>query len=428
MRPLHHHRVTTGLAGAALVATTLVTGASTSVADDATPHVLARPSATRAQTVLDWERILFRTVYTEGLTPIPTGVPLMGFTSMAMYDAVQSSLARHHSSEKAAVAAAAHGVLSHYFASAPPLLGSLNANLLATLSGVRDGPAEDRGLRIGEAAAAEMVADRADDGYGDTRLHYSKPKKVGYWQPSGPPPGAPPGSPPDMLAAWLGSLDPLVLRTPVKVDGPDSLTSRAYARDFNEVKAVGGATSTRRSAKQTLTALFFNSNSATMIGDAVVRRLQEHPVGLRRTTRLFAVMHASMTDSVIECFRLKRDVGFWRPAEAIAQAADDGNPRTAPEEGWTTLVPSPPYADYVSGHACLTAPAVETIRQILGENTRLELVSVHSPRPRVYGRLSTIERQALNARIWSGLHFRDAMDDGYLLGHRTARRVLAQVP
>ena len=70
-------------------------------------------------------------------------------------------------------------------------------------------------------------------------------------------------------------------------------------------------------------------------------------------------MHAAMTDSLIQGWRLKRDVGFWRPIEAIAEAGDDENPDTAAAAGWTPLLaPTPPYSDYVSGHGCVTVPAV----------------------------------------------------------------------
>ena len=131
-----------------------------------------------------------------------------------------------------------------------------------------------------------------------------------------------------------------------------------------------------------------------------------------------------MTDSAIRVWGLKRDVGFWRPSQAIAGADTDGNPATAPETGWTPLVPNPNYSDYVSGHAGLTGPACEIIRRTLGEATPLELRSVNSPTPRTYGHLSEIEHDAFNARIWSGLHFRRAMVDGYAIAHRTAERVM----
>jgi hypothetical protein len=336
---------------------------------------------------------------------------------MAMYDAIGRSFQRDDSSEQAAVAAAAHGVLTTYF---PLQRTDLDIFLQATRDKVPDGRAERVGVRIGRRAAARMIESRHHDGYGDPTFHYNKPDLPGYWQP--------PPETGDMLAAWLGSLRPLVLRGTVEVDGPPQLTSRAYAREFNEVRRLGSATSTDRTKKQTATALFYNSNSAVMVGDALIRLLENEPIGPRRTARLFAAMHAAMTDTVIRCWELKRDVGFWRPSEAIAKADQDANPHTTAETGWTPLVANPPYSDYVSGHACLTGPAVEIIRQTLGEHTRLELVSANSPDPRVFERLRTIEHQAFMARIWSGLHFRTAMEDGYYIGHKTARRVLQRLP
>jgi hypothetical protein len=409
----------------ALAALATVTVAATTVAPGAATGVSLSgaegPRARAAQVVLDWERIAFRTVYGEPTapptTPIPAGVPLLGFTSMAMYDAVGRSLERDNSSEAAAVAAAAHGVLKSYFLAAGAVL---DADLQATLDRVPNGRAERVGVRVGRRAAARMIESRHHDGYADPTFHYNKPDLPGYWQP--------PPEMGDMLAAWLGSLRPLVFHGTVQVDGPPRLTSRAYAREFNEVKRIGSATSADRTEKQTATAMFFNSNSAVMVGDALIRLLEERPIGPRRTARLFAAMHAAMADSLIRCWELKRDVGFWRPSEAIAEAATDGNPNTAAEAGWTPLVPNPPYSDYVSGHACVTGPAVEVVRQTLGEHTTLKLISANSPEPRVFERLRRIERQAFMARIWSGLHFRTAMEDGYYIGHKTARRVLQLLP
>jgi hypothetical protein len=227
-----------------------------------------------------------------------------------------------------------------------------------------------------------------------------------------------------MLAPWLGSLRPLFVQRPVPVAGPYALTSAAYAAEFDEVRRLGSASSGERTPEQTATAQFFNSNSATMVGDALIRHLETHPLGLLATTRLFAMIHGAMTDSAIRVWGLKRDVGFWRPSQAIAGADTDDNPDTALEAEWAPLVPNPNYSDYVSGHAGLTGPACEVIRRVLGEGTALELISVNSPTPRVYAHLSEIEHDAFNARIWSGLHFRRAMVDGYAIGHRTARRVM----
>ncbi|MGI8645743.1 MAG: vanadium-dependent haloperoxidase [Nocardioides sp.] len=373
-------------------------------------HVIESP-----QVVLDWERILLRTVYTDGGTPIPNGVPLLGFTSLAMYDAATTAAHRGRSSETAAVATAAHDVLLHYFPAAGPKIG---ADLATSLTSVSDARARLKGARIGRAAAADLLASRVGDGYADPTIHYTRQPGVGVWQPT------PPAT--DMLGAWIGSLRPLVVDQPTEVAGPDPLTSAAYAMDDDEVRRLGGTGSVDRTPAETATALFYTANAATMVGDAVVRRLESRPIGLVDTARIFAGMHAAMTDAVITCWRLKRDVGFWRPSQAISGAAADGNPATAPEPGWTPLVPNPPYSEYVSGHACLTAPAVEVIRRTLGEDTTLELRSVTAP-TRVYTQLSHLEYDAFRARIWSGLHFRTAMRDGYAIGHDTAARVLREL-
>lgn len=372
-----------------------------------------RGSRESSQVVLDWERVLFRTVYTTGATPIPVGVPILAFTSLAMYDAASTARHRKPRSKAAAVATAAHDVLVHYY---PDDTEALDADLTTSLAAVPDGRAERRGIRVGARAAARMLASRVGDGFLDSTIHYDLPPGVGVWQP------APPNT--DMLAAWLGSLRTVVLKRPVRGGLPDPLTSAAYAADFDEVRTLGGTTSTVRTQDQTDTALFYNANSATTVGDALIRRLEAHPLRLLRTTRLFGAMHAAMTDALIRCWQLKRDVGYWRPIEAIAAADSDGNPATSPEPGWTPLIATPNYSEYVSGHACLTAPAVETIRRTLGEYTPLELRSVNSPTPRSYTHLTDIETDAFNARIWSGLHFRKAMTDGYDIGHRTASRVL----
>ena len=377
------------------------------------PHHDPPASQDSGQVVLDWERTAFSAIYPA--TPIPVGVPLLGYTSVAMHDAVRhSASSRSDSSETAAVATAAHDVLGHYV---PAATAALDAQLTTSLATVPDGAAEDRGALIGAKVAEWLIKDRADDGYGDPDVHYTLPPAVGTWQPT------PPAT--DMLGAWIGSMDPLVVRRLARVDGPDKLTSDDYAVDYNEVRLLGRATSTVRSQAQTDTAMFFNSNSATMVGDALVRHLEAHPATLEETAWLFAAMHGAMTDSLIKCWQLKRDVGFWRPFQAVAGAADDDNPDTQPESGWTSLLPTPPYSDYVTGHGCLTSPAAEVIRTRLGETTPLELRSTNFPTaPRTYATLTQLEYDALNSRIWGGLHFRDAMADGYAIGHRTAREVM----
>jgi hypothetical protein len=381
------------------------------VAPAVTSSASAGTSSRSGQTVVDWQRVAVRTIYTEGLQPAPVGSLYLGFTSLAMNDAVKTALSRRHANPNAAAAAAAHGVLTEYF---PASTANLDSALEATLSQVPDGYAETKGVRIGEASAAAMIASRADDGRGDASVIYSvpTPTPVGVW--------APPST--GMLAPWLGFVDPLVIGSRVAVDGPDPLGSKAYAADLNEVQRIGSATSSVRTQEQTDIALFFTANPVSQLTLALCSYLETHPIGLARTARLFAVSGASIADSLIQAWHAKFEYRFWRPFQAIARAGEDGNRRTTADATWIPLVnPNPPYPEYFSGHGSVVSSFAQSVRRALGDDTPLVLVGATTTRS--YATLSDLEAEAFMARIWAGLHFRDAMHDAYMVGRVTANRV-----
>ena len=160
--------------------------------------------------------------------------------------------------------------------------------------------------------------------------------------------------------------------------------------------------------------------------EAVCTLLESEPLGLLPTTRFFARVDAAVAMSFIEAWRLKYEVGYWRPFQAIAAAGVDDNPGTLPHPVlWRPLVTNPAYSDYPSGHAQATSTFAQVLRKTLGDATALVLKS--GGLERSYATLTALEHDAFHARIWGGLHFRDAMDDGYYLGHTTADRVMKVV-
>jgi hypothetical protein len=415
---LTRRAVTVG--SATLATTSLALGpalTSEALAAPATRRRRRKTSAEGGQVVLDWEQVSFDTIYgpfgtTPPLTPIPVGIPVLGFVSLAMYHAASRSAHLGSSSESAAVAQAAHDVLVKYY---PAQAGGLETALDKTLDAIGPGHTRNKGVRIGADAARDMLTSREGDRYLDGSIHYSKPATAPYWQPT------PPAT--DMLGAWLGSLRNLVV-TAEPISGPYSLGSTAWADDYEEVRALGSNNSTARTPAQTATALFHNTtNAGTTLGSALMRHLVAHPMGILETAHLFALMHGALTDSIICGWQQKRDVGFWRPFQAISGQYDDGNPGTIPQPGWTPLIANPNYSDYLSGHGCATSPQAEVIRRVLGEATPLEL---RSPTlgARTYAHISDIEHEAFEARIWGGLHYRKAMRDSYEMGHITAIRVM----
>lgn len=358
---------------------------------------------------LAWQRSALRTIYTESATPVPSSALYLGFTSLAVDDAVHTARGRRHASASAAAAVAAHDVLLAYF---PASAGNLDADLTTSLAAVPDGPAERRGITIGRAAASRMIASRVGDGRNATVV-YRRDPAPGIWQP--PPSG--------MAVPWLGFVKPLVLQQTISVDGPDPLDSAAYAADFNEVKRLGSANSTERTATQTETARFFSANPILQLREALLLRLDRQPLSLARTTRLFAQLDAATADALIQGWRIKYDFGFWRPFQAIAGAAADGNDATTADPSWAPLVPTPPYPDYLSGHALVVGAFTAIVGPTIGVRPALRLHSSVTGTDRTYLSLGALEQDAFGARIWLGFHFRDAMDDGYRVGHLSGRLV-----
>jgi hypothetical protein len=375
----------------ALVSTTCVCSVTTLSSPEA---VGDEPES--AEVALTWQGTALTTV---PFTPAKS--LYLAFTSKAVDKAVHQSLKTADSSETAAVAQAAHDVLKEYF---PGASANLDARLAESLAGVPDGPAEDRGVAIGAEAAAEQIAARVDDGRNDQSIVYSASPGIGVWTDARP-----------MATPWYGFVDRVAGGRPVPVDGPDPVGSAAYRADLAEVQADGRAGA---DADKAATAIFFNVEGFSLYRNALIAYLRAHPIGLASTTALFADLDVATAEAMRQVWRHKFTEGFWRPVAAIT--SDDGDPLTTPVPGWTSVLPLPPYPDYLSGHGTLTSAFAETVRCHLGD---IQLTLSGAGGPRTFASLAVMEQQAFMSRIWGGIHFRDAMEDAYLLGHTVARQV-----
>jgi hypothetical protein len=149
-----------------------------------------------------------------------------------------------------------------------------------------------------------------------------------------------------------------------------------------------------------------------------------HGYDIGESARAFAMLNTSIADTQIACWREKFDHPFWRPVTAIHLADTDGNRKTRPDTDWEPLIPTPPYPDYPSGHACLTGATTESFSHLFGARS----IDVNVPHPtmatRHYDTARALDKETMNARIWLGIHFRTAMTDGNKLGHRVSDWIL----
>jgi hypothetical protein len=414
--------------GAALLLSGLVAPAVTASA--------APPTSGDPAVVRNWNAFAWRVIGVEAAKPAHIAQFYLGLVSVAVYNAVvtvegggSATLpqppAHPDASSDVAAATAAYKVLAFFLpASADDANDQLPKDYAAFLAGVPAGVGRDEGLNVGNAAAAALIASRTGDGREDTSVTLPPPPTpapAGIWVPTVTPPV-------QFLAPWLGFTRPLLIdsATQFTVDGPDALTSPAYAKDFREVKLMGRATESGRSADQTATALFWSDNPVRQYQDAMRDRAVRHGLDIVATARMFAAVNAAGADALITCFRIKYDYNFWRPYTAIREAARDGNPATKPDPAWESLRQPPPYPEYVSGHGCISGAVARALANLFGtDDLEMFIRSEVTGTVRHFDTERKWLNQVVNARIWLGFHFRDAMDDARSVSHRIADEVVS---
>jgi hypothetical protein len=403
----------------------------------------AAPTVARADAVTDWNLIASNAIVVtagQGVAAVLSFAIVQG----AVYDAV-NAIDRGHQpylvqppsnptdSKEAATAAAAFRVLVG-FPDLPGLFPAQQPTLQpiydAYIAGLDDNPpgSRDAGVTIGETTARAMLTDRQNDGrFGPSPTPY--PVAPGVWRPT------PPNFARD-VASWAGNVRPFIAPSAemLRTDGPNPLTSIAYAEDFNEVKELGSLTSITRTPDQTDAAIFWQDNAFALYNRVFRALAASQNLDIVKNARLFAMENMAAADAVIGCWNDKYYWQFWRPITAIREADTDGNPATEADPTWwplfhlTTpvcnppLLATPPFPDHPSGHASYSSAFVHTLQNFFGtDKIGFSAFSNKSCTTRSFDRFSDALKEVIDARVWSGIHFRTADTQGAVLGKKVAR-------
>jgi len=222
--------------------------------------------------------------------------------------------------------------------------------------------------------------------------------------------------------------------------GPPPLGSAQYAKDFNETKTMGSISSATRTADETIYAWFWNASTAAYIwnhlADSLIERGDrdedddsgrwgERRNSLLESARVLALLDLAMADAAIACWEAKYHYVFWRPVTAIPLADTDGNPATSPDPTWSPLFATPAHPEYPSGHSTVSGAAAVVLASFFGEKRHFTmnndlLIGV----TRSYRSFTQALDEVKNARIFAGIHFRSACDDGQTTGDEVANWVL----
>jgi hypothetical protein len=382
-----------------------------------------------ANVVIEWNQLALHAVGQARLAPVFVSRDL-ATVQAAVYDAVNAidqSYALYHAqvhasrgaSMEAAAAQAAHDTLAALF---PAQASTFDAALAADLVGIPPGLAR-QGTDVGREVAQQILDWRSTDGSGAV-VTYTPGTDPGDWQPTLP------GFLPALAPQWP-DVTPFAMTNGAQFRPapPPALDTAAYAAAFNEVKDLGSATSTARTAEQTQIAKFWNDGLGTAFAMGYWNRIAQQAatdqgLGLVQDARLFALLNIAEADAQISCWDAKYTYNLWRPVTAIRAADTDGNADTEADATWTPLLVTPNFPSYMSAHSTLSAAAADVLTALFGDDYHFTVGAETVPYTRSFDSFDAAAAEAGQSRIYGGIHYQFDNQAAQATGHAVGRFVV----
>ncbi len=386
---------------------------------------IASPMA-NADAVCDWNTKAGEIIVSARMGPPPANRAL-AIANTAVYEAVNAITKRYPAgalkleaapgaSVDAAVAAANRTALSKLL---PSQQSVVDTAYQAALSKIADGPAKTSGITVGEKAAAAILAMRADDGAAAAET-YRPQTAAGVYVPT----VIPAVTHWPQRKPWL-----MTSSSQFRPGPPPALTSPLWARDYNEIKALGGKSSSRRTAEQTQIAGFWEATLPPIYNGIVLSIADVPGREVTQNARLFAAVAQAADDALLAVFEAKYHYNFWRPVTAIRNGDLDGNDATERDASWTPFIETPMHPEYPCAH-CTVAAAVGTVLQAeIGSGSMPTLTTtsylVKGP-ARNWAKIEDFMQEVENARVYDGVHFRNSTEIGTALGKQVGALAVAK--
>jgi hypothetical protein len=394
--------------------------------------LLAVAAPAQADTVTDW--IDYVQLVSAAAAP-PPDAPRTGEhdraqtqIAIAMFEAANAIDRRYESylgmpaaaeagaSQDAAVAAAAYQVLvAHY----PGQKAGLDDSYAIAMMAVADPVARDKGKAIGEAAAKLALA---AGGFDPARIAtpYRPRTGAGIWTATQLP----------VYQPYLLTFRPWFLPgyDALRPPPPPALTSERWARDYQEIKRLGGRIGSERTPEQTLMARYrITPNLAPTlraIADAPGRTAVQN-------ARMYALIAMVADDGGAATAEAKLYYNFWRPITAIRNGSDDGNDSTVEDPGWEPLIATPNHPEYPCAHCSFSASMAVLLKSEVGDappgGVRVQSRSLPNSLAQVLPSFDDWAREVSISRTYGGVHYRFSNEAGEALGRKVAEMALAKV-
>lgn len=246
---------------------------------------------------------------------------------------------------------------------------------------------------------------------------YTPPSGPGLWVPT----------PPGLLRAlqpYWGANRPFVLGSGETCSsGPppsfsESVDSAFYAEALDCYRVTSDLT-----PEQEAIARFWSDDpgqTATPPGHSIsilTQVARELNLTLDRAAEAYAKVGIAVADAFISCWRTKYNYNLLRPVTYIRSVIDPN---------WTSLLVTPPFPEYTSGHSVQTAAAAQVLTSLFGQLTFTD--HTHDARglpPRSFSSFAAAAEEAAISRLYGGIHFRAAIERGLEQGACIGEHVTA---
>jgi hypothetical protein len=314
-------------------------------------------------------------------------------------------------SVEAAAATAAWRILTQIY---PKEKAKIEEAYATSLKAIPEGPAKSEGITLGIEVAKAVQADRATDGTSapDTYRPHTTP---GAYVPT-------------TLPLWeqYARAKPWVLKSAdqFRPGPPPALSSAEWARDYNEVKSLGGTKSTARTPEQTEAVTFWENVNFGPAWQAAARELSTNKeMPLAECARLFALLNMSLANAYIVNWDAKYTYNFWRPITAIRNGDQDGNDATERDAGWASFNPTPMHPEYPSQATINATIASAVLESVFGPVKAIPFTATDvrdAKRTRQFASLADMAEEQKNVRVWGGVHYRFAIRASEEVGPKVA--------
>jgi hypothetical protein len=298
-------------------------------------------------------------------------------------------------------------------------LDALEAHFDAQFADVPPGLAK-QSIDFGRAVGAAVYATSMDDGEHEAYLRnfpttYTPPQGDGLWQPTAPGQLA-------LQPYWGTTMQTFALSSAAECDpgAPPAYSVQPGSAFYNEALEVYNLVR-NGTAEQVTIARYWADGTGSFSGPghsvAIANEIlvQQHAT-LATATETYARVGLALADALTALWWAKFHYNLIRPVTYIQAVIDPT---------WNTLLPTPPFPEYVSAHSAQSAAATASLEYLFGENVAF-VDHAHDAdgfTPRAFNRIYAAAEEAGISRLYAGIHFRSGNLRGQWLGRCVAAKV-----